>query len=214
MFSLSFLMFACTLETGLMVDTGTADPPDDDVADSAQPEDTGVAEDTGVSEPEDTAVTDTALPDDTGDPVDTSVPSTATCQTAPDSSCQIRSYDGRDYLFCTDELDWHSAQTACEAMGTGCHLATASSEPENDYLFAELAALFGGFPDYWWFGLTEGPTENSWAWVDGSPYGYTDWGVNEPNDLGGEDCGHLFTGYQGWNDISCSNTYAYVCEAG
>lgn len=69
---------------------------------------------------------------------------------------------------------------------------------------------------YWWIGLNDLSVEGTWEWIDGSAVTYTEWDSGEPsNSGGGEDCVH-FIANQGteWNDLGCSTSQNYVCEAG
>jgi hypothetical protein len=86
------------------------------------------------------------------------------------------------------------------------HLVTLSSVEENNFVHTTAG---GGD---WWIGLSdrvgvapgamESFTDGSvgWAWVNGEPYTFMNWGGGEPNDAStGEDAAHL-RGDALWND--------------
>lgn len=54
--------------------------------------------------------------------------------------------------------------------------------------------------------------EGTWEWTDGTPATYTEWGVGEPNDSGGEDCAEMYGSANAWNDLGCTAVKPYVCE--
>lgn len=54
-----------------------------------------------------------------------------------------------------------------------------------------------------------------WQWIDGTPTGYTDWFMLEPNDVddvedSDEDCVTMFDGGP-WNDKTCAASHPFVC---
>merc|ERR1719334_3144393 len=75
-----------------------------------------------------------------------------------------------------------------------------------------------------WVGLNDIGTEGDWEWVsgyecDGECSALSWWNVNEPNNSGGEDCGHLRAGASSidvlLNDIPCTYTGInyFLCDA-
>ncbi|MBX3568628.1 MAG: M10 family metallopeptidase C-terminal domain-containing protein [Rhizobiaceae bacterium] len=85
-------------------------------------------------------------------------------------------------------LAWLDA--AQKAKDMGGHLATISSEGENDFVFG----LIKDHPEYWSPGggygsylggyrplSTEGPVADGWKWVTGEAFSFTKWSPNEPN---------------------------------
>ena len=84
-------------------------------------------------------------------------------------------------------ITWADANAAAEGMSFGkcvSHLATVTSQDENDWIAAE-------FPEaidlgYWLGGQQEeGAAEpaGGWGWVTGEPWIYTNWAGGEPNDF-------------------------------
>ena len=67
--------------------------------------------------------------------------------------------------------------------------------------------------------------EGKWMWTDGTPLSsYTNWGNDNPNGGGSQNCGQIvkgsftlggysFHGYNGeWNDFDCYYLFGYICE--
>lgn len=113
---------------------------------------------------------------------------------------------------------WHSSEAACENMGA--HLVTISSVGENDFIKAQL--LVNTPPSsssYYFIGATDEDTQNSWKWVTGEAWNYTNWYSSEPDNSDfdnylaiGDDHYSSYYGY--WFDLT-TNYYAvagYLCE--
>ena len=98
-------------------------------------------------------------------------------------------------------ITWNEADEYClDTYGT--HLASIHSETDNNNAFMTLDTS-----EWAWIGLTDVICENLFLWNDGSPVDYTNWesiSSNEPNNLGNEDCSHIWK--QGtWNDLKCDD---------
>jgi hypothetical protein len=86
-------------------------------------------------------------------------------------------------------ITWEDARAEAEALGPGWHLATITSEAENEFVFGLIDD-----PAYWAeVGVLGGPwigafrTSNSsddWQWVTGEAWSYTNWAVNQPANDG------------------------------
>ena len=121
--------------------------------------------------------------------------------------------DGTIYAVTKETMNWDDARAMAQEQGGD--LVTIHSKEEND-IVTELA---GG--EYVWLGASDDgdripgafethytDSEDGWRWVDGSEFTYDNWGSNEPNDSGGEDCAQIYAS-KFWNDQSCSdNLYA------
>ena len=114
-------------------------------------------------------------------------------------------------------VTWYEANTTCNSLGTGVHLATISSATEQ----AAIVAYYGTSTNMW-IGLnciathaSYGTSGEVWVWADGSTSTYRNWNIVQPdNGIGGtEACVHLWPGYSGeWNDYDCSASTVYSLD--
>lgn len=127
--------------------------------------------------------------------------------------------NGHYYEVVANPLTWHDAAAAASSssyLGLPGHLATFTSSAEN----AWFTAAFGHQNDIPWIGLIQLPGSaepaGGWTWVTGEAFSFSNWNPAEPNNLNGEDAGHLWgTGGasgQDWNDLASSRTLPYVVE--
>lgn len=113
-------------------------------------------------------------------------------------------------------ITWINARDAAAARtfyGLQGYLATITTQEEQD-LMGEQASGAG------WIGGSDAATEGDWEWVtgpeagtlfwrgtgNGTPFGYSFWNNNEPNQSGNEDYAHITDPSVGpmgsWNDLS------------
>merc|ERR1719403_323168 len=103
--------------------------------------------------------------------------------------------------------NWNDAQANCKKLGG--NLATIVSGSENAKIFSMISK---SKIDVAWFGYNDIAVEGHWVWV-GRKTSYANWHKGEPNNLGNEDCGSMIRNWNGqWNDYSCNNKYASICE--
>lgn len=121
--------------------------------------------------------------------------------------------NGHYYESVSTPLTWETANSAANAavyLGLAGHLATVTSQPENDFIIANFSnpQFLGGYqPD----GSIE--PAGGWAWVTGESWSYTNWASGEPNNSGStEKYLEYFAGGPNWNDVSGSATRTYVVE--
>lgn len=68
-------------------------------------------------------------------------------------------------------------------MNYQANLVSIHSAEEHHFVLG----LEGGSP--WLGGRRDPGSHNNWGWSDGTPWDYSDWAEEEPNDYGGdEDC--------------------------
>ena len=124
-------------------------------------------------------------------------------------------------------ITWDNANN--EANNTGGHLATISSEDENQFVYD----LFNGDSRYWYLdgaGNSEGPwlgayqpsgsdePAGGWTWVTGEPFIYTNWASREPDNNQGRESRLNFFNWGSspspmWNDIPDSfAAFGYIIE--
>ncbi|KAK3582967.1 hypothetical protein CHS0354_027082 [Potamilus streckersoni] len=112
------------------------------------------------------------------------------------------------YKFEKTYKNWHEAESACQTLNS--HLASVSSKEEFNFVTAELKDL--ELSDDIWIGLHDKIVENKWEWTDGTPFLWSKWAPNQPDDWKGlEDCGGI-TKYSFINDYFCTIPHMYVCE--
>jgi len=118
-----------------------------------------------------------------------------------------------DYCAIRTWVDWHAARKSCEVNGG--LLASIISEEENAAIFRHLGASWG-YSGNLWIGLVDAAKEGDFRWINGEAVTYGNWCTGEPNDAGkvGEDCAHIFTSRNCWNDSDCNARFGYVCERG
>ena len=124
--------------------------------------------------------------------------------------------DGTIYAITKESMNWDDARSMAQEQGGD--LVTIHSEEENSI----VADLVGD--ELVWLGASDdgdriegafethySDSEDGWRWVDGRDLTYYNWGSNEPNDLGGEDCLRTHSSEFGkWNDVDCTVNYIAV----
>jgi len=113
------------------------------------------------------------------------------------------------YKLFQNRLGWYDAEAFCQ--GEGGNLVSVHSKAENEF----VARLDSDLRTLWLGGIDVTSENNRWLWSDGSPFSFTNWRKNEPNNVGGiEDCLELGTWKNNhvWNDNRCSRRMKFVCE--
>ncbi|XP_035692640.1 uncharacterized protein LOC118427111 [Branchiostoma floridae] len=116
------------------------------------------------------------------------------------------SFNGICYKHFAEEKTYAEARQTC-ASDDGL-LAMPKDSASNAFIFN-----LGG--ENHWLGFTDVDTEGQWVFEDGQTLassGYTNWKVNEPNDLGAEDCAQFIPPSDEWNDVPCDRTFGFVCQ--
>ncbi|NCG20094.1 MAG: hypothetical protein GWP91_13885, partial [Rhodobacterales bacterium] len=122
--------------------------------------------------------------------------------------CTHDTYGDRAFQFCTTPRMHNQAEQDCGAIGY--NLAHIEGPGDNLFLY-NTAVSVADVP--WWVGGTDIAAESLWAWTDGTPFFYNNWAAGEPDNFNNEDCVELnWIPYQ-WNDASCGDTNAYICNA-
>ena len=122
----------------------------------------------------------------------------------------LSSFRGECFKVHSNPLDWNSAKSACEALGSS--LAVLNSKAKLGEFIQLLKSA--GASKLLWIGLYRDPkNERRWRWVNGpTPY-FTSWDTGEPNNYGSnEDCVEFRMTSEKWNDKSCSDRLPYICE--
>jgi hypothetical protein len=145
----------------------------------------------------------------------------------------IVEFDGRHYQVVVDNgVSWATAKTAAEARefeGVAGHLATLTSEAEDEFVDSLRSSVALTRPELWVGGSQQSCSPEpgcGWQWLnDEGPIGtsqnpllsYSNWLANEPNDNAGPGSErHLAIGLGnafGWNDEGAlGNIGGYVIE--
>jgi len=108
------------------------------------------------------------------------------------------------FYFASGPANYLIALTSC--IGLGGTLATIENQAEQD----ALATLTD--PDGAYIGLTDFLNEGTFAWVDGTAMGFTNWYFNAPNN--GNDNQHCvwIRPDDEWDDVRCETERAFVCQ--
>jgi hypothetical protein len=111
---------------------------------------------------------------------------------------------------------WDNAVTDLNTLIPGYHLATITSQEENDFV-SNLMTSLDAHGQYWLGGIQD-PDEliddKGWTWVTSEPWDYTNWEDGEPN--GGILENHLaMYGYVEWNDegSAIGSIDGYIAES-
>ena len=79
---------------------------------------------------------------------------------------------------------WEDAQAS--AAGAGGHLVTITSADEQQFVTSTF--LTGADQlSVFWIGCSDRQTENTFVWVTGEPFSFTNWKSGEPNGWEGAD---------------------------
>ncbi|KAK0153751.1 C-type lectin domain family 4 member E [Merluccius polli] len=119
------------------------------------------------------------------------------------------------------EKNWAASRDDC--LERDADLIVINSREEQEFV--------GGLEGNYWIGLSDGDTEGTWKWVDGTNMTSSFWIPGEPNDnRGAEDCvatqergdpmimamkraGPWRTDLdRGWNDERCAALFRWICE--
>lgn len=120
------------------------------------------------------------------------------------------SFRGRCYKYVATHMTWADAELHC--LSQGANLVSIYSGGEQTFV-NDLIKNFDPLQQYTWIGLSDIHKEGKWMWSDGCPVNFVFWDLNEPNNYKGiENCAHTnFITTLKWNDMSCINTYSFVC---
>lgn len=154
--------------------------------------------------------------------------------TTPTSGTPVVGPNGNYYeVIAAPNVDWSTADAAARELtfnGIVGHLATITSEPEDNFIHVERMKIFsreawvGGFQDLDIVCDESIPAKQcGWTWINGeggfpgsnSAAPYANWTSGEPNDAGGAESylgvGH--TNVQSWNDeANTGNIDGYIVE--
>jgi hypothetical protein len=128
--------------------------------------------------------------------------------------------NGHTYEFIQQAVTWDAARAAAAGAGRSCHLATITSQAENDFV-VDLLPPSDDLDDIWLGGqrktsCTGSDSASNWGiWITGESWSYTNWKSDEPDECTDDCLSYTSTGstppYQ-WGTDECSNQDFYVVE--
>jgi hypothetical protein len=89
----------------------------------------------------------------------------------------------------------------------GAHLATITSQAENDWIFNNVVN-----GNRVWLGGTDEGHEGTWNWITNETWNYTKWDSGEPNNINGGENSLDLEPNGSWNDAISSGSMLYLCE--
>lgn len=89
----------------------------------------------------------------------------------------LESYEGHSYLCVDSGKTWEEAKAFCESMGG--HLVCINTEGEQKFI--ESVIKDGSMHQYWLGGYASG---ESYVWITGEEFAYTNWDVKQPGGEG------------------------------
>jgi hypothetical protein len=118
-------------------------------------------------------------------------------------------FGGHWYKVFDENVCWHTAKVACEQMGG--HLVCIETKEEQAF----IAKLADG--RYLRLGASDEAREDTWVWVNGAKWEYTEWMSGQPNNYGGEE--NFLATYDGgdWVDVADEGSgfwmpKGFICE--
>ncbi len=124
--------------------------------------------------------------------------------------CQVETFDGTGYMFCTSARTWDSADRYY--AGYGYLLVSVSDSSEQAWLASTIAGI--STAKAWWIGANDKSRENNWVWDSGESWSYTNWAYGQPdNGSYSEDCANMSASSGQWNDEQCWTSLYAIYEA-
>ena len=121
-------------------------------------------------------------------------------------------YNGHEYWFFDEKVDWQTAKKVCEAKGG--YLVIPNDAEENEMINSGVKHTSW---EWTWLGISDIENEGVWKDVKGNIIQYTNWSYPQPDNYNGtEDYVHMY-GDGSWNDANTFGVIGYynvgfVCE--
>ncbi|XP_078506731.1 lectin-like [Lissotriton helveticus] len=117
------------------------------------------------------------------------------------------------YRYISKKMPWGDAETFCQKLTPGSHLASAHNKEDAAYL-TRFAFLRSHFHHGYWLGASDLYRKRHFQWTDGTPIDFKNWHPGEPFSSGGkEHC--VCSNYKGqglWGVLSCMKKFAFICK--
>lgn len=131
-----------------------------------------------------------------------------TCPTSISENPSPVVFGGHTYYYFSTPVTWYDAKSICAAMGG--HLATISSESENEFVFQISQGAAS------WLGATDIEQEGKWQWITGEAFSYSHWDNKSPDNYKGNAEGSenylQYSNAGKWNDNAGCSLAPFVCE--
>lgn len=113
------------------------------------------------------------------------------------------------YIF-DEKVTWEQARINCESLGG--YLATFASEEE----WKPMQLLLQSNQLHCWFGGYGNGSIETWKWITGEKWTYSDWCRGVPNNdfNGSENYLGTWTSTYQWNDYRPDTLLGFICEIG
>ncbi|XP_047424697.1 macrophage mannose receptor 1 [Mugil cephalus] len=100
---------------------------------------------------------------------------------------------------------WQESREFCQAIGGDLISIHSGDDLDNLEVYTSSAM---------WIGLTLQGANEGYAWSDGSPFAYENWGYGEPNNHNdNEHCAEVTVNYRRrWNDRHCEAYNNWICQ--
>uniref|UniRef100_A0A8C9RED5 Ladderlectin-like n=1 Tax=Scleropages formosus TaxID=113540 RepID=A0A8C9RED5_SCLFO len=113
------------------------------------------------------------------------------------------------FHFISQSASWVDAQVHCITLGGS--LVSVHSLEEYRFVQKLTRGADNTLPKTWIGGI-DAVEEGKWLWIDGTPFDFTNWAPDRPDNKGPEHCLEMnFGGRKQWNDLPCSKTKPFVC---
>ncbi|XP_016077206.1 PREDICTED: C-type lectin domain family 4 member D [Miniopterus natalensis] len=120
-----------------------------------------------------------------------------------------RAFQSNCYFPLNDSKTWAESERNC--TGLGAHLATVSTEDEQNFIIQFLDTRFSYF-----LGLSSENPKGQWQWVDRMPFNphMVFWHKGQPNNHQKENCVVLANDQNkwAWNNFSCNFEACRICK--
>ena len=117
-------------------------------------------------------------------------------------------FNGNTYYKSSNSVSWSQAVQNSSAIGG--HLFIPNSLNEINFVIQDIYNNSAPGPGIN-IGISDAQNEGIWLDVLGNQLSYTNWEAGEPNNLGNEDYGIMYSNSK-WNDIPDNQFYPYVVE--